>query len=335
MTDPSDFPRENEGVNAPSSSEDPSPFTQSPGQLLREARERQGLTVEEVATLSRLPRNILEALEQDDFSHLGEPVYARGYYRKYAAILNISETSLIDAYQRLAEPQATSAPPKPLLLPDDLGPSPHRRHRRAGRGGWWRWPVLLCLIILIGLIWHLYSRMRSVPVPLKVGLAESSVHGGHKASANPHKGFALPKNAISVMAAPSAVSTPVKSSKDSVIGAESAVPSGSAANSAPSSDSSSSLATTASTVNGSNDSRDDLTLSFHRTSWVRVEDSTGKILLSGLIVTGKHETLVGKPPYSVFLGNAPGVSIKYKGQDVDLKSYTKPNSTARFAVPKP
>lgn len=335
MTDPSDFSRENESVNAPSSSEDASPFMQSPGKLLREARERQGLTVEEVATRSRLPRNILEALEQDDFSHLGEPVYARGYYRKYAAILNLSETSLIDAYQRLAEPQAASTPPKPLLLPDDLGPSPHRRHRRAGRGGWWRWPVLLCLLVLIGLIWHLFSRMRSVPVPLKVGLAESSVQGGHKASVSSHNGFAVPKDAISVMAAPSTVSTSVKSLKHSIVGAGSAVPSGRMANSAPSSDSSSSLAAATNTISGSNDSRDDLTLFFHRTSWVRIEDSTGKILLSGLIAAGNHETLAGKPPYSVFLGNAPGVSIKFKGQDVDLKSYTKPNSTARFAVPKP
>lgn len=311
-------------------------FSQSPGQLLRQARERMDLTIEEVAVRSRLPKSVLEALEKDDFLHLGEAVYVRGYYRKYAAVLNMSDAVLIDAYQRLAQPQAASTPSKPLLLPDDLGPSLYRRHRRTRRGGWWRWVAFLCLIVLIGWIWHFFSHMQSVPAPFKVGLAEPSVGATHKVPAKSQKGFSPPANSISVMAAPSSVSSPVKSSKARAVGRQPTTSLKASVNSTRSSSDSSK--STIGTNNAETDGKgnvDALTLSFRQTSWVRIEDSTGKILLSGLIKAGKRKTLLGKPPYSVFLGNAPGVSIKYKGHNVDLKSYTKSNSTARFAVPKP
>ena len=41
----------------------------------------------------------------------------------------------------------------------------------------------------------------------------------------------------------------------------------------------------------------------------------------------------GKPPYSIFLGNAPGVTMEFGGQPVDLRPLTQGNSTARFSVP--
>lgn len=331
MTDTAGSSGAGDHNDEPDTLNDADSFSQSPGQILRQARERLDLTIEEVAARSRLPRNVLEALEKDDFLRLGEPVYVRGYYRKYATILNVSDDLLINAYQRLAEPQAASTPSKPLLLPDDLGPSLYRRHRRTRRGGWWRWFALLGLIVLGGIVWHLFSRMQSVPAALKIGLAEPKTHSTHKVSAGSHKGISLPANSISVMATPSTVSAPVASTKAHVVPARPVTSFGDSMNSARS-PGGSSKSVTGINIEGNADS---LTLYFRQTSWVRIEDSSGKILLSGLIEAGKQEVLSGKPPYSVFLGNAPGVRIKYKGHKVDLKSYTKPNSTARFAVPKP
>jgi cytoskeleton protein RodZ len=77
----------------------------------------------------------------------------------------------------------------------------------------------------------------------------------------------------------------------------------------------------------------DLTLDFKAPSWARVEDSTGKLLLSGVIPSGAHQVLGGKAPYSVFLGNAPGVSVQYQGHPFNVSSFVKSNDTARFSVP--
>jgi cytoskeleton protein RodZ len=75
-------------------------------------------------------------------------------------------------------------------------------------------------------------------------------------------------------------------------------------------------------------------LDFKATSWVRVEDDNGKVLLSGVIQQGDHQVLSGKAPYSVFLGNAPGVKLEYHGAAVDLASHTRAkDNTARLSVP--
>jgi cytoskeleton protein RodZ len=76
-----------------------------------------------------------------------------------------------------------------------------------------------------------------------------------------------------------------------------------------------------------------LVLGFASTSWVRVEDVSGKVLLSGVVQGGDRETVSGRPPYSLFLGNAPGVTVEYQGRPIDLRPYTKSNDTARLNVP--
>jgi cytoskeleton protein RodZ len=76
-----------------------------------------------------------------------------------------------------------------------------------------------------------------------------------------------------------------------------------------------------------------LVLEFQEISWARVEDASGKSLLSGVISPGDTQTLDGKPPYSVFLGNALGVKVSFGGVPIDVKPFQKSNSTARFSVP--
>ncbi len=68
-------------------------------------------------------------------------------------------------------------------------------------------------------------------------------------------------------------------------------------------------------------------------SWIRIEDSNGKVLLSGTIPAGAHKTLRGTPPYSLFLGYAPGTTIEFAGSVVDLTPHTRQNSTARLTLP--
>ena len=71
--------------------------TAGPGRVIRQARERARLGIEELASMTRLARSTLEALERDDFSTLTEAVYVRGYYRKCAKVLNLPEAELIAA----------------------------------------------------------------------------------------------------------------------------------------------------------------------------------------------------------------------------------------------
>ncbi|MDN5874146.1 MAG: DUF4115 domain-containing protein, partial [Sinobacteraceae bacterium] len=56
-------------------------------------------------------------------------------------------------------------------------------------------------------------------------------------------------------------------------------------------------------------------------------------LFKGQMDAGRSQTLDGTPPYSVVLGNAPGVKLSYQGKQVPLSVATQPDSTARLSVP--
>ncbi|MHA7833484.1 MAG: helix-turn-helix domain-containing protein, partial [Algiphilus sp.] len=72
----------------------------SPGEMLREAREAQGRSTQDLAEAAKLPQATVVALEADDFELLKEPVYVRGYYRKCALMLEADVDAIVAAYER-------------------------------------------------------------------------------------------------------------------------------------------------------------------------------------------------------------------------------------------
>lgn len=88
----------------------------SVGQTLREAREAQGISLDEAAMRLRLMHRQLAAIEADDFESLGQIVFARGFVRNYARLLGLVPEDLLARMQGApAEPAAVSqsAPPLP------------------------------------------------------------------------------------------------------------------------------------------------------------------------------------------------------------------------------
>src|SRR5699024_9302040 len=71
---------------------------QTPGQILREARLAREYSMADLCGLTMLPKRTVEALEDDDFEVLAQPVFVRGYYRKCAKVLEIDPEPLLTAY---------------------------------------------------------------------------------------------------------------------------------------------------------------------------------------------------------------------------------------------
>jgi cytoskeleton protein RodZ len=59
------------------------------GQLLRDAREEKGLTLDEVSDALFIRKRVTGAIESGDWESLPHPVYVKGYVNQYAALLNI------------------------------------------------------------------------------------------------------------------------------------------------------------------------------------------------------------------------------------------------------
>lgn len=71
---------------------------QGVGQALREAREAQGLSLEDVAKAMKLSNSTIRRLESEDWEGMQAPVYVRGYIRSYAHLVGLDEHSLLSLY---------------------------------------------------------------------------------------------------------------------------------------------------------------------------------------------------------------------------------------------
>lgn len=61
------------------------------GNKFRTVRESQGLTLEQMASRTRIQESYLKALEEDSFERLPERVFTKGFVRAYARSLNLEE----------------------------------------------------------------------------------------------------------------------------------------------------------------------------------------------------------------------------------------------------
>lgn len=74
------------------------PTALSAGQILRQAREQQNLTVAQVAQQLNLGKSLIEDLELDQVDAKLSSTFVRGYLRSYAKLLKIPAQQVLDAY---------------------------------------------------------------------------------------------------------------------------------------------------------------------------------------------------------------------------------------------
>jgi cytoskeleton protein RodZ len=73
---------------------------ESIGEFFRQVRETKGLTIDEVASKTRIRSDFVKALEDGNFAKLPDQVFARGFVRSYARSLGLDED---DAIHRFAQ----------------------------------------------------------------------------------------------------------------------------------------------------------------------------------------------------------------------------------------
>lgn len=112
------------------------------GQRLREARESQGLSLEDVAASTKIRRSYLVALEEEDYAKLPHPTYVKGFLKTYATFLGLEAQEVIDLY------------PHRDLRPV-LAPVARLERPRLGAGFWVA--VVALLVLVSGLAMYLYS----------------------------------------------------------------------------------------------------------------------------------------------------------------------------------
>ncbi|HQT31380.1 MAG TPA: DUF4115 domain-containing protein [Thiobacillus sp.] len=264
------------------------------GQVLHAAREAQGLTLENAAVRLRLMQRQIEAMETDDFSSLGQPVFARGFVRNYARLLGLAPEPLL-ARMDGAPSEAATVSPLPPPLPDSWLTSPWLLLLLTGG--------LLAVTMPVALYWWLNSESAEVR-PRPISASQPASRQVLKPSPAPAK--------ISPVAESPVAESPVS-------------PALSATTVSPVVPSDAIEAPVVPAANGR------LHLELGADSWTEVKDSSGKMLARKLVSAGSSLDVQGMPPFDLVIGNAPQALLTYNGRPIDLKPFVD-GTVARFTL---
>lgn len=128
------------------------------GPGLRKVRSARGLTLDEAARDTRIRREFLEALEEEDFGRLLGDVHVRGCLRTYASYLRLSPDKVVSAYAAYHPQVPTITPPAGPIQPEPMLGGGRRRddHRLIVM-------VAATLLVLAGAFGILSARQPAPP----------------------------------------------------------------------------------------------------------------------------------------------------------------------------
>ena len=90
------------------------------GKTLRTAREAKGLTPGQIAERTHMMIQVVEGLENEDFSRIVAPIYGRGFVKLYCEAVGLEPKPLVDAFMEIYGGRGTSAAkstPAPAVPP--------------------------------------------------------------------------------------------------------------------------------------------------------------------------------------------------------------------------
>lgn len=111
------------------------------GTELRQARERAQLSLQDIATRTKIRVPLLEAIEREEFERLPAGLLTRGYLRAYAREVGLDPESIVRQYVAAFEPERL-APEPPAAPPREMEWEPDEAART-------RWAILAPAIPLI------------------------------------------------------------------------------------------------------------------------------------------------------------------------------------------
>lgn len=271
------------------------------GKMLRDARERLGLSVMDVAGQIKFAPRQIEALEADDFQRLPEAAFLRGFVRSYAKILHVDAQILLAAL-----PQKKTVPGD--LIPDSVGEQfPNVHSLRRQNFIWLSAALLLIIIVAVFAFWHfttppeqIQSAQVESPVSLPADIQITTpVQPAQPVPEAPVTEFVEPKvQALAQSSVPAAntVSPRLAQRKHTI---------------------------TTEKQPGELSPIISLRMEFSEESWAEIKDKDGKILSSRVHAAGSELRVDGHAPVSLLIGHAQSVRLYLRDKEIDLAPHTR------------
>ena len=266
------------------------------GLLLRKAREARGLSIDDVVHALKFSARQIEAIEADRMDVLPGAVFLRGLVRSYARLLKLDPESmlgLVESRMPLEEPE--------IRAPENMG-------NATPRGGLRDIPPLVAVSVLLLVAaavmigWHYLgdgvSTMHTAVQTARTTLGDFKPQEVVAPEVRPES--PPPGADVAITAQPSPVVEPLPATLEADI--QSALP--------------------------MNTRR--LSFDFDGESWIEVKDASGLVILTGIYRSGT-QSVAGRPPFEVVVGNAGVVTLRDGGRSVDMKPYTR-SEVARLTL---
>ncbi|RKT44831.1 RodZ domain-containing protein [Thiocapsa rosea] len=310
-------------------------FGDSPGRRLRVQRQSRGLAIERIASQLHLKPEIIEALEQDRFDLLPDPVFITGYLRNYARALGLDPMPLVAAYQAHPGTPKNIEPTRPIPGSDRDSGGTRILVRLVSLA------LAAAVVAMIALWWHDRPEFSpelgldtSDPDPLAIEaegvdtvvpeIAEQTP--GETIESTPTDGFATPQTPE-----PPAPSVAERSEADPASIPEPTADPVTEGTSAPIQtvatpdvDTPTPASEPAATASKG------IVLEFTGPSWLEVRDASGQRLIVGEMKAGDRREVTGQAPFRFTVGRVNNSSMTVDGKPFDLEGRSRGN-VARFS----
>lgn len=305
-----------ESANQQNSSDD-AVMQPSSGQLLRQAREQQQMTVQTLAAMLKVPVHKLQALEEDRWDALTDSVFTRSLALSVCRILNIPSEPVLAGLPKLegsklsANPEGINAPFKDKTLRSLMSPSHDSSSGNAFK-------IVAALLIAVAGSAGLYF------LPQWQSEEQETVEAA-PASVEPELMFAPQAPGVVV----SVQETTVAEQPAAAAAAQEPAPAPAETEAAAAAVPSADAAQPAEAQAGAGPR---LRFAASGDSWVQVRDAQDKVVMEKMMKAGDVlDQAAPSRPLKVVVGNAGATTLEVDGAALNLQESAR-NNVARFEV---
>ncbi len=307
--------------------EQPETLIQGPGQILKQARERANLSIQDIADKIKLKKTLIKDIEQDNYDINLSLTFVRGYLKLYAKNVQVDESDILSAFEKL-----NTQKKEPVKLQ-----SFSRKFANQANDDKLMLVTYLIVAVVIALVVIWWFQQSSTDTTTASDVSNNPEIVTQEVL--PLEDTSTPETETSISASldenmpidDSAVATsevqlvPVieeQTIDNPFIGAEIV-------------DETSNLAVLtdviATTVTETA-APVELIFEFSGDCWMNLADATGENIAYGVKVKGRVMPVTGIPPFVVTLGAPEVVKIRYAGEPLDM-SFLPSGRIAKFDLP--
>jgi cytoskeleton protein RodZ len=282
------------------------------GERLAAARRELQIAILEIAKELHLDETKVRALERNEFDMLGAPVFAKGYLRKYAELVNVPSEEVVGDYYELTR----SAEMPPVVA------SRARPRKELSPGPWIA--VIVVMIVAATAYWWLTRPLDVQPAtPAQVttpaepeetadrpaGAGMDTVDEAQPADDSTATGASIepePEPEPEPREEPASRQEPVPQARQPAV------------------------EETVSPAIAPGQMR--LLLTYTGDCWTEVTDATGRRLFFALGTDGRTVELSGAEPFNVLLGSPLNVTLQVNGESFALPAAARPDQPLRLSV---